>query len=533
MPDSEPHTNERSSVLQRYAAGGKPAQAALDGLTGVALRLFSASGAAVSLVDGDLHHIRSSSGFEADPGSELIRLIRRTAEGEDVLVSDDAGGEKTAAVKISNRGGVPFRLFAGAPLAASDGQPIGVLWLVREERAGLSEEEQGLLQELASAAAGELELIASDAARGGGVDPGVCRLEARRQAILEQTADVIAIVDRHMTIRYLQGAVEEVLGYTADELIGASTVNYIHPGDRSSVRSQFVKSLRRPGTTVEVELRFRHREAGWRFLSVRERCLLEVPEVRGFLCSARDVTAQKHRELALLEAKREAEEMSRLKSAFLRNMSHEIRTPLASIIGFSEVLAEELEGEEQEFAGLIYKGGRRLSETLHSVIDLARLESGQTEVERSAVRVTPLIREMVDLFLPRAREKGLMLKVDLPDPDLVIETDRPKMGHLLAHLLSNAIRFTRQGWVMVRAFAGAERVWIEVQDTGSGISETFRPRLFNEFERESSAMLRRHQGPGLGLAISRRLASMLGGEITVQSREGQGSTFKLSFPRPR
>jgi len=247
-----------------------------------------------------------------------------------------------------------------------------------------------------------------------------------------------------------------------------------------------------------------------------------------------DLTDQKRVEEKLVEAKEEAEELARLKSTFLANMSHEIRTPLASILGFAEVLVEETEGKQREFAELIEQGGERLSETLDSVLDLARLEAGGFEPEFETVFVQGVMQEAADLYAPMAEEKGLTFELDLPEDELRLHADRAGVGRMVANLLSNAIKFTKEGTVTLAARrASEERVELHVSDTGTGMEEDFREHLFEAFRQESSGLAREHGGAGLGLAITRRLADVMDAEVRVKSRKGEGSTFVLSFPELR
>ena len=244
-----------------------------------------------------------------------------------------------------------------------------------------------------------------------------------------------------------------------------------------------------------------------------------------------DLTDQKRIEEKLVEAKEEAEEMARLKSTFLANMSHEIRTPLAAIIGFAEVLVEESEGEKSAFAELIQQGGERLSETLDSVLDLARLEAGGFEPDFESVSVRSTMQEAAALYGSLAEEKGLAFELTLPEEDLTLWADRAGVARVLANLLSNAIKFTDEGAITLAGRRAAEdAVELRVSDTGQGMSAAFREHLFEAFRQESSGLGRLHEGTGLGLTISRRLAEVMEADIQVRSEEGKGSTFVVRFP---
>jgi PAS domain S-box-containing protein len=247
---------------------------------------------------------------------------------------------------------------------------------------------------------------------------------------------------------------------------------------------------------------------------------------------ALDVTERRRYEQGLVEARERAEELAQLKSAFLANMSHEVRTPLAGIIGFAEVLEDELEGPQREAAALVRESGMRLLDTLNSVLDLARLESDATELRLVPLDVRPEVEAIARLFGPTAERKGLTFGVQLPDDNAPLEAmlDSAAFHRVLANLVSNAIKFTDRGGITLEVAREAGGLAVRVRDTGSGISETFLPHVFEEFRQESSGLTRAHQGSGLGLAITKRLVDLLHATISVESTVGAGTTFTVRFP---
>ncbi|MFQ5572236.1 MAG: PAS domain-containing sensor histidine kinase [Rhodothermales bacterium] len=243
-----------------------------------------------------------------------------------------------------------------------------------------------------------------------------------------------------------------------------------------------------------------------------------------------DITNRKAFEQKLLEAKNAAEEMARLKSAFVANMSHEVRTPLTAILGFAKVLEEELEDEQQELADLIKQSGERLLETLNSVLDLARLEANAIEVDPELLNLGEEVAEAARLFQPMAVKKGLAFTLEMPDHQLHAQLDRPFLHRILNNLLSNAIKFTEEGEIRLTLRLLGDHVQIQVQDTGIGIGDAFLPHLFEEFKQESTGLARTHTGSGLGLAITRHLVERLNGRIEVESTQGVGTIFSVTFP---
>ena len=241
----------------------------------------------------------------------------------------------------------------------------------------------------------------------------------------------------------------------------------------------------------------------------------------------------------LVTAKEEAEDANRLKSSFLANMSHEIRTPLTSIIGFAEAIGEPLSATEQEeqphptlrFARLIEKSGRRLLETLNSVLDLSRLEAGSVQLTPQIIDVRAELADALDLFAPRAESAGINMTATLPDQPLEVRADEGALQRILHNLISNAVKFTEDGGtVTVRSETANDGVIIEVEDTGIGIDPNFRPNLFDPFKQGSTGTDRSYEGSGLGLAVTKRLVAHLDGTIDVESPPGEGTTFRLWLP---
>ncbi len=250
-----------------------------------------------------------------------------------------------------------------------------------------------------------------------------------------------------------------------------------------------------------------------------------------------DITDEKVYEEALIEAKEaavaareRAEETARMKSVLLANMSHEIRTPLTSIIGFADLLATEVSGEQLELVDRIVSGGRRLMNTLTSVLDLAQMEAGRRHLELADVDVQAVVTSAGDLFRTQAEAKGLDFVVAPCDAPAVIQGEDAALHRIVANLVSNAIKFTESGSVSLSTAVASGEVTVCVQDTGVGICESFVPVLFEDFRQESEGEARQFEGNGLGLAITKRLAEMMGGTVTVESEKGVGSTFAVRFP---
>lgn len=257
----------------------------------------------------------------------------------------------------------------------------------------------------------------------------------------------------------------------------------------------------------------------------------ELGSPLGYLCVLRDVTERKVAERQLLVAKQRVEELSRLKSAFLSNMSHEIRTPLAGIIGLSDMLVEETEGEHQEFAGLIRDGGTRLLRMLNSVLSVAHLSSGKIEQHARKVDIVELMRSTTDSFRVEAERAGLdLLFVEPAGPvDAILDPDH--FSHAVGHLLDNAIQFTESGRVNVRLESTSDDVQVMISDTGRGMNARFLEQAAEAFSQEAFDLDRPVEGSGLGLRVAYGLVEEMHGRISVDSAQGAGTSFTVTVPR--
>jgi two-component system cell cycle sensor histidine kinase PleC len=235
------------------------------------------------------------------------------------------------------------------------------------------------------------------------------------------------------------------------------------------------------------------------------------------------------------EERQKAEDASRAKSAFLANMSHELRTPLNAVIGFSEIMSNELFGpigneQYKQYSSDIFDSGNHLLDLINDILDMAKIEAGKLALAPRPLDPMVVIEQAVRLTKRKAEEKGLAIVVDaenLPE----IEADHRAVKQMLLNLLSNAVKFTDEGAVMVHARANAQGLTLRVVDTGCGIPPEHLPRLAQPFQQVETELSRNHTGTGLGLALSKSLAEMHGGKLSIQSEMGKGTIVMIWLPR--
>ena len=268
-----------------------------------------------------------------------------------------------------------------------------------------------------------------------------------------------------------------------------------------------------------------------RGLAERRRHVVAVEEARG-------QAERQAGELAVLardrdEARRAAQEASRLKSEFLAHTSHEIRTPMTALVGYTELLGDPdlSPAERAEGLATIRRNGEHLMTIVNDILDLSKIESGRMTIERMACSPFALVAEVAAVLRPRAAHDGLDVEVGYRSPlPETIETDPTRLRQILLNLVGNAIKFTPRGSVRLEVGPVEDtRLCFEVIDTGIGLDAEQQARLFTAFSQADASTTRRFGGTGLGLAISKRLAGMLGGDLRVRSVPGEGSTFTLTI----
>lgn len=254
----------------------------------------------------------------------------------------------------------------------------------------------------------------------------------------------------------------------------------------------------------------------------------------GRVWSFRDITEMKKAEADIIAAKEKAEESDRLKTAFLHNVSHEIRTPMNAIIGFSALLNEPniTDDERKQFIDIIFNSGSQLLSIINDIVDIANIESGQVKLNVGEMNLNITLRNLGEQFRYKEQDAGLSvkLKTGLPDEESIIVTDSTKLVQILSNLISNAIKFTKEGHVEFGYQYKNGSIEFFVKDTGIGISQEYHERIFDRFFQVDNVVSRKFGGTGLGLSICKAYVELLGGNIWLHSRPGEGTVFYFTIP---
>ncbi|NMG57430.1 PAS domain S-box protein [Geitlerinema sp. P-1104] len=366
---------------------------------------------------------------------------------------------------------------------------------------------------------------------------------------VDSAYDSTTIVAPNGTIIYVNPATARMFGYERERLIGQRSTLF-YPEDAVISMEWLLEQVlahEQLGWSGEVTCQRATGECFPALISVgvmlrddglttADRAHLSPVNVDRILLTCRDITEQKQNQAKLAATNLELERASRLKSVFLANMSHELRTPLTSILGFSNLLLQEMFGDinskQRLYLERVHESGEHLLKLISDVLDLSKVEAGKIELMRHSLAASQICSEAIALMSEQARLKQISLTLEVDPPEIQIMADELRLRQMLLNLLSNAIKFSdSRTQVQLKIEQDSTYVYLRVCDQGIGIPEPQQALLFQPFQQLDSSLARHHEGTGLGLALTRKLAELHGGTVTCHSTPGAGSQFTIILPR--
>lgn len=359
------------------------------------------------------------------------------------------------------------------------------------------------------------------------------------RGLLESVSDIIVTVEPSGKLTYANAAIESVLGYNAEDMVSTNVLDLCHPGDVERAKRALELGMSGGGIRTPAVIRFRTAADSYLELEVVGRVLTENP-LQGMIVVARDVSHRRRFESALRQAKEEAEMANAAKSSFVANMSHELRTPLNAIIGFSEMIAKQLVGpigndSYVDYARDINRSGTHLLELINDILDLSKIEAGKETLDEEVLDVGECIESV--LYLVGGRRVNLKTRFEtvINAGETRLYADARKLKQVLINLLSNADKFAPDGSPIRVACdldeGGCYR--LVVSDRGIGMSPEDIKTAFRPFTQVDNSQAKKYQGAGLGLSISRALVRLHNGRLWIDSKPGEGTAVKITFPPER
>lgn len=367
----------------------------------------------------------------------------------------------------------------------------------------------------------------------------VIESEARFRAIAESMPQLVWTAFPDGRVDYCNQRCLDYSGLSEKEIKGRGWSGALHPQDRKQVRDLWSIAAKE-GKACSIEQRLRSRDGTYHWFLIQG---VPVRNMRGEIykwCgTCTDIHVHKRLQSALNRARQLAERASQTKSQFLANISHEIRTPLGCILGFTDILKDDSLSimERHHYIEVIRRNGQALSRLIDDILDLSKVEAGHLKVESTDFNLADLIVEVTDIFRDQIKKKDIDLKFEIPAHSLFISSDPVRIRQILTNIIGNAVKFTERGQITVRAKTEPIPddvhnllLSLEVEDTGPGMTAAEAAKLFKPFTQGDTSVTRKFGGTGLGLALSRRLARALGGDVTIsRSVPDQGSTFVVHF----
>ncbi|MDZ7720919.1 MAG: PAS domain-containing sensor histidine kinase [Balneolaceae bacterium] len=353
--------------------------------------------------------------------------------------------------------------------------------------------------------------------------------------LIKNSFDMLVLLDADGIQRYVSESCEKILGYKPEELTDISVIDsMIHPDDQAKTKKGFVDIVHhsKHGGT---QYRHRHKNGEWVYLEAFGNNQLHNPAIQSVVLNVRDITERKRAEKALKESEARLSELIATKDRFLSIIGHDLKNPFSGILGFSELLIDQLQKKEYddalEFAQMIQHSSKRVMDLLNNLLAWAQSQSGRTKYNPEYFDVDEITNEVIDLLRDSSHQKSISLTNKIP-PSTSVYADKSMITLVLRNLVSNGIKFTQPGGkIDIESERNADEITISVTDNGVGISKENIDDLFKIDKKHSSKGTYNETGTGLGLLLCKDSVEVHGGEIWAESEINKGSKFIFRIPQ--
>lgn len=347
--------------------------------------------------------------------------------------------------------------------------------------------------------------------------------------------DILVLIDEDGYQQYVSSSCEKILGYKSEELIGKAVIDkFIHPEDRKKTKEglrNIIENAKNGGT----QYRHKHKNGGWVYLEAFGTNQLNNPSVRSVVLNVRDITERKKTEQELRESRKRLKELNATKDRFLSIIGHDLKSPVNNIQGLSDLMLEQLKSGDydgmQEYTRMINRSSKKVIDLLSNLLTWAQSQTGSITYQPESVNLKELVDSAIDLVRDSAIRKSINLKNQVQE-NTKLSADPVMMELILRNLISNGIKFTPEnGDVKISASENPDKTTIFIQDTGVGIPQEDMKKLFRLEYNYTTKGTQKEAGTGLGLLLCKEFIGLHGGEIWVESKVGEGSTFSFTIPK--
>lgn len=351
---------------------------------------------------------------------------------------------------------------------------------------------------------------------------------------IKQSPVLVVITDTEGSIEYVNPKFENVTGYRLEEVRGQNP-RILKSGHTSIETYKELWNTIKSGKTWKGEFYNKKKNGDFYWESVSISPIFNSNnELTHFLAVKEDITESKNYEAQLITAKELAEKSEKLKTEFLAQMSHEIRSPINVILSFANLLQTEIKPQDTEFSELVFSSinsaGRRIIRTIDLILNMSEIQTGTYVPNIKPINlIDKIIKPLIDEFKLIAEERGLKLKLSIPREPIKLKADEYSLGQICSNLIDNAVKYTPSGFIKIKCGKIKQGPYIEISDSGIGISKKYLPELFGAFTQEEQGYSRKFEGNGLGLALVKKYCELNNAAISVKSEKGKGTSFRVQF----